>query len=239
MVSASGGEPETLTTIAPGESGHRWPQHLPDGESILFSIRTESGTRVVIESLTTGERKTVFDETSKVTRALYLHSGHLVYDQPGNLLVSAFDVDALEAIGPPASALDGAHTAGAAGLTHVAVSGAGDVVYLPSSATYAKASLRELTEDGEWLELTDARRRYLFLAVDPDGRRIALNITNDDGVGEIWLYDIVRSSLAPLSREGVSTYRPVWTPDGRRVTFALSRGGPGPQSLLDAGRWQR
>ena len=225
MVSASGGEPETLTTIAPGESAHRWPQHLPDGKSILFSIRTESGTRVVIESLRTGERTTLFDETSKVTQALYLQSGHLVYDQPGNLLVSAFDVDALEAIGPPASALDGAHTAGAGGLTHMAVSGAGDVVYLTSSATYAMASLRELTEDGGWLVLTEARRRYGFLAVDPDGRRIALNITNDDGVGEIWLYDIVRSSLAPLSREGASYSRPVWTPDGRRVTFARSQGG--------------
>ena len=90
------------------------------------------------------------------------------------------------------------------------------------------ASLRELTEDGGWLELTEARRRYGFLAVDPDGRRIALNITNDDGVGEIWLYDIVRSSLAPLSREGASYYRPVWTPDGRRVTFAHNQGGLAP-----------
>lgn len=54
----------------------------------------------------TDERKTLFDESSGVTRAIYLPSGHLLYGQPGNLLVSAFDVDALELVGTPASVLE-------------------------------------------------------------------------------------------------------------------------------------
>ncbi len=119
----------------------------------------------------------------------------------------------------------GAYTHPVGGLTHFAASGAGDVVFLPSSATRVLGSLRELTRDGEWLELSEVRRRFGYMALDPEGQRIALNIADDNGDGEIWLYDIVRSSLAPLSREGAAYQRPVWTPDGRRVTFALSRGG--------------
>ena len=184
-VSAGGGEPEALTTLASGETGHRWPQHLPDGERILFSIRAETGTQIAVESLRTGERKTLFDESSGVTQALYLLSGHLLYDQPGSLLASAFDVDALETIGTPASVLDGAYTHPVGGLTHFAASGAGDVVFLPSSATRVLGSLRELTRDGEWLELSEVRRRFGYMALDPEGQRIALNIADDNGDGEI------------------------------------------------------
>jgi serine/threonine protein kinase len=79
-VSASGGEPETLTTLAPGETSHRWPQHLPDGKSLLFTVRTARGARIVVQSLRTGERKTLLSEAEGATQALYLASGRLLYD---------------------------------------------------------------------------------------------------------------------------------------------------------------
>jgi len=40
QVSAGGGEPEGLMApdFAEGGSGHGWPQHLPDGKSVLFTM---------------------------------------------------------------------------------------------------------------------------------------------------------------------------------------------------------
>ena len=37
-VSANGGEPSQLTTPERGYYVHSWPQHLPDGESVLFTL---------------------------------------------------------------------------------------------------------------------------------------------------------------------------------------------------------
>ena len=228
-VSAGGGEPETLTTLLDGETGHRWPQHLPDGDSLLYSIRTSEGTRIVVQALRTGVRRTVFSETDGATQALYLASGHLLYDQPEGILVSAFELDSLAKKGSPASPLPDAHSfQGAGGLSYVAASAPGDVVFLPASATRTIASLRSLSERGDWSELSSQEHQYESIALDPEGRRIALGIAGSDGGAGIWVYDIARSSLTPLVRDGGNNTSPVWTPDGRRLTFTSGRRGRPP-----------
>jgi len=228
-VSGSGGTSEPVTALEPGETGHRWPQHLPDGEHLLFAIRTERGTRVVAKSLKSGKRKTVFDENMGTTQALYIPSGHILYDQSGSVLASAFDLDTLEPVGTPASVAKGAHTFhGAGGLTYVASSSNGDLVFMPASVTHTTASLGALSAGGSWSTITETKLRYQSLKLDPDGERIAVEILGDDGGPDIWLYDLVRSTLSPLSREGRSNSWPKWSPDGRSVTFGSGRAGRPP-----------
>jgi len=227
-VSADGGKPETVTELLPGETGHRWPQHLPDGESLLFSVRTSEGTRIVVQSLRTGVRRTLFSEADGATQALYLATGHLLYDQPEGILVSAFDIDSLAKEGTPASPLPNAHSfPGAGGLSYVAASATGDVVFLPASAARRRASLRSLSQGGEWVELSSEREGFESLAIDPEGRRIALTVRGDGGAA-IWVYDVGRSFLSPLVRDGRASTNPVWAPDGRSLTFASGREGRPP-----------
>ena len=61
-VAATGGTPSEVTTRQKGELSHRWPQVLPDGKTILFTVWNDTGfeaASVVAHSLATGERRTL------------------------------------------------------------------------------------------------------------------------------------------------------------------------------------
>ena len=66
-VSASGGEPRSLTTLArdKGEVGHYYPFAMPDGKAILFTITTgptiADSAQIAALDLQTGRYKTVID----------------------------------------------------------------------------------------------------------------------------------------------------------------------------------
>ena len=82
-VPAAGGTKELVITMdaTKGESGHG-PQLLPDGKTVLFTLRSGDGTwneaQIVVQSLETGERKVLINGG---TDARYLPTGHLVYAQ--------------------------------------------------------------------------------------------------------------------------------------------------------------
>ena len=63
-VSAAGGEPVALTTLSESEFSHRWPHHLPDGRSVLFTAVSAdldaNDASVEVLSLESGERTIVY-----------------------------------------------------------------------------------------------------------------------------------------------------------------------------------
>ena len=66
--------------------------------------------------------------------------------------------------------------------------------------------------------------RYLSPRVSPDGERLAVQTIGEDG-GVIWTYDLSDDrQIRQLTFEG-DNQRPVWTPDGTRITFASDRDG--------------
>jgi serine/threonine-protein kinase len=68
-----------------------------------------------------------------------------------------------------------------------------------------------------------AARGYVYPRVSPDGTRIAVGNVDQDN--DIWLWDVARATLTPVTFDpGVDTY-PVWRPDGRRLFFASERAG--------------
>ena len=227
-VSADGGEPRTLTTPdrEAGETGHRWPQLLPGGKAILFTVRTHAGSRIVVQSLETGERKTLVEERMGATDARYISSGHLLYDLEDSLVATPFDLNKLELAGAPASVVEDVSTSTGGGLSGVAVSNAGVLVYLPASVTYNMASVQTLGTDRRWVAVGELQGDYHSLALSPDGRQLALTIR--DPLSGIWLYDMSRESLAPLALGGRMNQNPTWTPDGRRITFSAGRVGHPP-----------
>ena len=84
-VSASGGEPESVTTpdVDRGEGLHRFPQYLPGGNAILFTVGTGGSwddALIVAERLDTGERKVLIEGGSD---ARYVPTGHLVFNRGG------------------------------------------------------------------------------------------------------------------------------------------------------------
>src|SRR5439155_8871743 len=111
-VSAEGGGVELLTTPdrENGEASHRWPQFLPGGRTVLFTIHALSGRqdegRIGVLSLDTGERHVVLQGG---TYGRYVPTGHLVYASGGALLATPFDLVRLQVIGPAMPVLGDGH----------------------------------------------------------------------------------------------------------------------------------
>ena len=110
-VPAAGGTPEPITELDPeqGELRHGWPEVLPGGESVVFSISvgedpTFRDSRLAVLSLSTGEYRTVVEQGH---HARYAESGHLVYSLSGVLTAAPFDLGRLETTGPPVPILEG------------------------------------------------------------------------------------------------------------------------------------
>ena len=76
-VSANGGEPEPITMLAEGEASHRYPDILPSGEAVLFTVLSRSldTGRIAVVSLETGERRTLVGGTFP----RYVSTGHIVF----------------------------------------------------------------------------------------------------------------------------------------------------------------
>ena len=72
--------------------------------------------------------------------------------------------------------------------------------------------------------LTSQRRRYHCPRVSPDGRWVAVDVTEASS-RDVWLLDRRDSSFTRLSFEQRG-HDPMWTPDGRQVVYAADVGGP-------------
>ena len=78
QVSANGGIPTALTTLAPGEERHWWPQFTPDGSGVLFTVLRADGYHPAVLDVDSGEYR-VLEELGAGKVARYVPTGHLVY----------------------------------------------------------------------------------------------------------------------------------------------------------------
>jgi serine/threonine-protein kinase len=238
-VSAIGGKPETVASVNAGELAHG-PQLLPDGQTLLFTLATGTAAdrwdkaRIVAESLTSHERKTLIDGGSD---AHYLPTGHLVYALGGVLFALPFDVERMTTSGGAVPIVEGVRrTAGVTGSAQFGISNTGSLVYVPGpvSTTGGQMSLGLFDRKGGSELLKILPGTYQLPRMSPDGKRIAFGI--DDGKeASIWIYELSgTSSMRRLTFEGQGHNRfPVWTADSQRVAFQSDREGD--QGIF----WQR
>ena len=225
-VSSAGGQPTVLTKPDRGraEGDHFWPEFLPGGEAVLFTIIPATGgiesAQVAVLNLRTGMSKVLIRGGS---HAHYVPKGHLVYGVMGTLRAVAFDLGRLEVVGTPLPVLEGVVTT-AVGAADIAVAANGSLVYVPGEARGAGLrSVVSVDRQGRALPLPGlAPGPYRDVRVSHDGGRLALGTDTD-----VWTYDVVRATLSRLTTDPAADTRPIWTPDGQRVIFtSLRRGHP-------------
>ena len=108
----------TNIDIDRGEDYHAWPDVMPGGEDVLFTIhRTEAGDNsdIAALSLETGQWK-ILEGTQGGMQPRYVNSSHLVYGRAGGLFAMRFDASALRPVSESAPMLNGVHTRFNAGL---------------------------------------------------------------------------------------------------------------------------
>jgi serine/threonine-protein kinase len=225
-VSASGGKMTVLTrpVQARGELAHVWPEMLPGGGAVLFTITATTGgleaAQVAVLDLATGTAKVLVRGGS---HAHYVPSGHLIYTAGSTLRAVPFDLARLETRGTPVTVLPRLATSPqGAGNFVVAADGTLAYVDAPDPAAH---TLVWVDRQGREEQLAAPARLYSEPRVSPDGTRVAVYIFDQEY--DIWVWDLVRKTLSRRTFGREEEWLPVWTPDGHRLVFYADRGsGP-------------
>jgi len=228
-VSAAGGKPQVLTTPDPkkGETAHRWPELFPGGQGVVFTIGAGGSyddAKIAMLSLNTGEQRVVVEGG---TFGRYVptgppgsNTGHIVYWRTGSLFAVPFSLRMLQVTGSPVPIQEGVLGVAGQGWADFSFSETGALAYSPGSSEELGGTLVWVDRQGQAKPLPAPSRQYREMRLSPDGQRVAIRI-GYGGNSDIWVYDLARGTLTRLTFQG-DNLTPLWTPDGKRVTF-LSR----------------
>ena len=224
-VSAEGGTPEVLTQPdhAQDEGDHVWPEMLPGGGAVLFTITSRTGgldkAQIAVRDLRTGTHKILLRGGS---HARYVASGHLVYVAAGTLRAIPFDLNRLEAHGTAVPVVPRLVTSNT-GTAECAVATDGTLVYMDMPGLVA-ANARTLVwvdRNGKERPIPAPPRAYQQPRLSPDGKRVALWISDQED--DIWVWGMGQTLLARLTVDPGMDRFPVWTRDGQRIVFTSNR----------------
>jgi serine/threonine-protein kinase len=220
QVPLSGGPPQPVVR-APGSDtsgAEAWPQALPDGGSVLFTMMptAQRPAFVAIASLASGERKPLLEGSA----AQYIPTGHMVYARGTSLMGVRFDLGRLEVVGEPVVLLDGVLQADRAGAAQFNVATTGSLLYIDRADASPRRQLMLVDRHGQAEPISPEWRGYRNPRVSPDGQRIVADIEEVRG-SDVWIYDRLRAAWNQLTFNGRSL-APIWTPDGKRVTYATA-----------------
>jgi Tol biopolymer transport system component/tRNA A-37 threonylcarbamoyl transferase component Bud32 len=211
---AAGGRPTELTVPDTARDAvHAWPHFLPDGKNVLFQIRGQDQVvRVAAVNLQTRAVKR-FDQTG--TNPRYVNSGHVVLANiDGTITATQFDSRRLEFTGSAAPIAEGV-LVGPAGAAKLGISWNGSFAYATGQSGVRSMAL--VDRRGAVQPLSTELRSYGSPRLSPDGTRIAVDI-REGAAWDVWIFDIAQKTLTRLTFDRAAS-RPVWTPDGTRVTY--------------------
>jgi serine/threonine-protein kinase len=247
-VPSAGGTPTPVSEIAGEERTHRWPQILPGGKAILFTVENSTvgfdDAKIDVMTLMDHRRKTVqLGGTFGRYLAASGGKGYLTYVNRGTLFAVPFDLEKLETSGSPMPVLQQVSSSTMFGSAKLSFSRAGTLVYRSREIDASRVVIQWFGPDGRLQPLLDKPGLFVNPHFSPDGGRLA--VANDDWKSGVWIYDLRRDTLSPLTGERNGNH-PVWTPDGKYIvyqasggmSYARADGGSNPEHLTDSKEFQ-
>jgi Tol biopolymer transport system component len=236
-LSAGRGDQVQLTTIdtARGEYAHHHPTFLPDGRRFLYlrAARPETNSGIYVGSIDAepGQQSTERLIATSFGPVFFLPTGSdaigfLFFLRDGALVAQRFD--------PSTVTLSGEAQQVAAGIgTFIdralfSVSRNGTIAYA-DGVPVLHTQLTWVDRAGQVLRTIGAPGLFTAVARSPDGTKAAVTRLDAGSASEkyeLWLWDLERNAQTLLWFKSPVRSRPIWSPDGTRVLFAIVDNGP-------------
>jgi eukaryotic-like serine/threonine-protein kinase len=221
-ISASGGQPVSITTIDPAQhDSHRWPFFLPDGKHFLFYAAghddiSHSHDGLYISSVDGGASKFLLHTHANAAYA----NGHVLFMNDHVLMAQPFDLGRLELSGEPAVVQDGVEEHRTWWMSVFSASQNGMLVFAP--AVQPDNQLQWMDLNGKKLGTVGESGRYVSVRLSPDGGQLA--VERDRPHHDIWLHDL-RRNFGNQFTPGATAGLPVWSNDGSKIAFSYEKPG--------------
>jgi Tol biopolymer transport system component len=224
-VASGGGVPERATVLdsANGESAHRWPCILPDGDHFTFAALPDRGGQYpcYVGSLRSGGSTSLLSTNGA---PVFASPEHLVFHRGGALLAQRFDPGRRKVSGEPFAIGDPP-----GGTNYTAAPG----VSSSRSGVLAWMSAGKLDTELLWVDRTGRRVGKVDVPLDqwgqcvlsPDGRRAVIEQTLPTGDSDLWVIDLERGTTSRLTFQTRKNTIGAWSPDGSEIIFASTRKG--------------
>jgi serine/threonine-protein kinase len=224
----AGSKPKWFTALntAKGEFLHTWPDALPNGKGVLFTVwfsgkngvKGSTSHAIAVAEVPSGKHRVIIEDA---IYARYASSGHIVYVTADKTLMAVpFDQNSMKVIGEPITLTEGIQ-AGFFGSADLAISATGRLVY-STGAGQGRQELVWVSRDGK-VDTVDPDWTGDFIGypvLSPDGKRVAVTRSANTEEEQIWIKWLDRGTSIKLAADGQRNFGPAWSPDGRSVTFS-------------------
>jgi len=220
-VPASGGDAVPLTEVDAerGDVSHIYPQALPGGDAVLFSIwavQTEDRLAAVV-SLTDRSVKIVARGGNYYRQA----AQHLFFERSGVLYAQRFNLRTLETEGDAFAIADNLARVNADGHAVYDVSEAGVLAYQMGIDGEPKRALWVDREGNTSLAIAGSGL-FTTPALSADDRLVALAVPAENSGYRLHVHDLEGGTRTEITRVG-DNLSPVFTPDGKTVIYISSQ----------------
>jgi DNA-binding beta-propeller fold protein YncE len=159
----------------------------------------------------TKARSTLIENASAPTLTA---SGHLLFSRDDRVMVASFDASR-RAVGP-ASPLSESVVMDQFGVSQLAVSRTGTLVYVAADPAAPVPAIGLVTRAGPFTEVGALQAGMDYASLSPDGTQA---LVSSDGSSKVSIVDLTRGVSTPVALGTRTTETASWHPDGKRVTL--------------------
>ena len=216
-VAAAGGA--SADEVRPVQGIARFPAFLPDGRRFLFVITraTEEENGIYVASLGSSERRRILADESSVVLA----ADRLLFVRANTLIAQPFDADSGSITGDPVQIATGVSATTVVVYAPVTAAGEDVLIYEAGGSPAPSTQFTWYDRAGMQTPLGSAGPNF-EPALSPDGRAVAFLRLSRAG-GDIWIWDLVRSTEQRVTLGAEFEVAPVWSPQGDRILFGSNR----------------
>jgi Tol biopolymer transport system component len=223
-VPAEGGTPEAVTRLdkEAGEVGHFWPEALPGGRGLLFTVWSGALQTAQVAAQAPGSEGHVL--LTPGTQPRLAGADNIVFCQGNALYAARLDTDRMTLRGPPIPVVEAVEV-NPSGAAQYTISPRGTLVYVPAQQSVFEGRLAWVDRGGKVMAnaLTGIASDTTSFRLSPDGKRVVVAFGLPR---EMWVYHLSGQPPVPLA-QGLQPSEPIWDPTGHDIAFTT----PTPYSL--------